>query len=302
MASASDENLHCPVCHGIFQDPVLLSCSHKNTNQDCPLCRKRSLQNNPPENLALRNVCQDFLQKRKERALTSSESRCSVHAEELKLFCLNDEQPVCVVCLHSETHRNHSIRPIDEAARDIKEGLQEQLEPLRNKLELFNDSKENYDQTAKDIDGQAEDTEKQIKDTFSMLRNILEKEEKARLDALKEEKQQKSEMMRTQCEALDKEIEALSDTIRGTNEVLRATDHSFLQKYNAAVELVHCFMLDHPQLIQGVTRDVDKHLKNLPFNIVERMKMKITHTLIQTTADPEPAALYLGDYLSRFEI
>ncbi|XP_067334979.1 E3 ubiquitin-protein ligase TRIM35-like [Channa argus] len=305
MASASEENLHCPVCCGIFQDPVLLSCSHSfckaclqtwwnNTkNQECPLCRKRSVQNNPPKNLALRNVCQDFLQK-KQRDVTSPESHCSLHAEELKLFCLNDEQPVCVVCLHSETHKNHSIRPIDEAARDIKEGLQEQLEPLRNKLDLFNDMKENYGQTAKDIEGQAEDTERQIKATFSMLRNILEKEEKARLDALKEEEQQKSEMMRTQCEALAKEMEALSDTIRGTNEVLRATDHSFLLRYNTAVELVHCFMLNHPQPIQGAMIDVDKHLKNLPFNILERMKMTITHTLIHRPADPEPTAISLG--------
>ncbi|KAK2892277.1 hypothetical protein Q8A73_017942 [Channa argus] len=53
---------------------------------------------------------------------------------------------------NTKTHKNHSIRPIDEAARDIKEGLQEQLEPLRNKLDLFNDMKENYGQTAKDIE------------------------------------------------------------------------------------------------------------------------------------------------------
>uniref|UniRef100_A0A4W6FVC4 RING-type domain-containing protein n=1 Tax=Lates calcarifer TaxID=8187 RepID=A0A4W6FVC4_LATCA len=28
MSSRSEEDLSCPVCHDIFKDPVLLSCSH----------------------------------------------------------------------------------------------------------------------------------------------------------------------------------------------------------------------------------------------------------------------------------
>lgn len=303
MASLSQENLYCPVCREIFQDPVLLSCSHSlcraclqqwwtaNTNQQCPVCRTRALESDPPGNLALKNLCEAFLL---ERAV----GRCSLHSEELKLFCLTDEQPVCVVCLHSEIHKYHSIKPIDEAVRDNKEGLQELLDSLQNKLALFNDMKENLDQTAKDIEDEAEDTEKQIKDVFAKLRRIFQEEEQARTAALREEKQQKTEMMRTKSEALNKEIEALSDTIRGTNEVLRAEDLSFLQKYNTAAELVHCLLMNDPQPVSEATIDVDKHLNNLPFNILDRMKMTVTHTLNQRTADPEPM-VPLEDYLSR---
>lgn len=147
--------------------------------------------------------------------------------------------------------------------------------------------KENFDQTAKDIEDKAEDTEKQIKDVFSMLRKILQEEEQVRTAALREEKQQKSEMLRTKSEALHKEIEALSDTIRGTREVLRAEDLSFLQKYDTAAELAHCLLVNDPQPVSGATTDADKHLKNLPFNILDRMKMKVTRTLNQRTADPE---------------
>ncbi|KAK2826796.1 hypothetical protein Q5P01_021010 [Channa striata] len=289
MASVSDENLDCPVCREIFQDPVLLSCCHsfckacleawwnENTNQECPLCRRRS-QNDPPRNLALRTLCEAFLQKRSDRASAGGSSRCSVHAEELKLFCLDDEQPVCVICLYSETHRNHSFRPIDEAARDIKAGLQELLEPLLNKLELFNDIKETYDLTAKDIDGQAEDTEMQIKDTFSMLRNILQNEEHSRIAALREERKQKRELIRKRSVALSKEIKGLSDTIRSTDDILRAEDLSFLQKYNTAAERVHYFLLlEDLKPVPEAMIHVDKHLKNLAFNTLERMKVEVIH-------------------------
>lgn len=300
MASRSEENLSCPVCRDVFQDPVLLSCSHsfcrvciegcwtEDTNQQCPVCRTRSLQSNPPGNLALKNLCEAFLL---ERAV----GRCSLHSEELRLFCLNDEQLLCVVCLHSEAHKCHNIKPIDEAARDNKKNLQELLDPLQNKLDFYTDMKENLDQTAIDIEDVAEDTEKQIKDVFSKLRKILQEEEEARTAALRYEKQQKREMLRTKTEALNKEIEALSDTIRGTKEVLRAEDPSFLQKYNTAAELVHCLLVNDPQLISGATIDVDQHLKNLPFDILDRMKMKVTHTLI-------PEAFLLEDYLSRLGV
>ncbi|XP_067336628.1 E3 ubiquitin-protein ligase TRIM35-like [Channa argus] len=301
MASASEENLHCPVCCEIFQDPVLLSCSHsfcraclqtwwkENTDQGCPLCRKRSVQNDPPRNLALRNLCEAFLKKQTDIGLTSANSLCSLHAEKIRLFCLDDEQPVCVVCLYSERHKNHSIRPIDEAARDIKDGLRERLKPLLNKLDLFNDMKEMFDLKAKDLKYQAEDTETRIKHMFSMLKNILQKEEHSRIAALREEKQQKREMMKVKREALNKDIEGLSDTIRSTDEVLRAEDLSFLQKYNTVAEQVHYFqLLEDPQLIPETMINVDKHLKNLAFDILERMKMEV----MQDTDNSEPTLVF----------
>lgn len=225
--------------------------------------------------------------------------RCSLHSEELKLFCLNDEQPVCVICLHSEIHKYHSIKPINEAVRDNKQGLQELLDPLQNKLHLFIYMKDNLDQRASVIENVAENTEKKIRDVFSKLRRILQEEEWKRTAALWEEKQQKTEMMRTKSEALNKEIETLSDTIRGTNEVLRAEDLSFLQNFNNAAELVHCLLANDPQPISGAMIDMDRHLKDLPFNILERMRMMVNHTFeVENYAEP---MVSVEDYLSRLQ-
>ena len=74
----------------------------------------------PPLNLALRNLCESFLQERSQRASAGSEVLCSLHKEKLKLYCLQDKQPVCLVCRDSRKHKNHDCRPIDEAAQDHK--------------------------------------------------------------------------------------------------------------------------------------------------------------------------------------
>ncbi|XP_022620451.1 tripartite motif-containing protein 35-like [Seriola dumerili] len=283
MASRPEEDLHCPVCHEIFQEPVLLSCSHSLCRAClwtwwtqkyllCPVCKTRSLQSDPPRNLALRNLCEHFLREKTERPSAGSASVCSLHSEELRLFCLDHLQLVCVVCLHSETHKNHSFSPINEAARDYKGILRELLKPLQEKMELFTDIKGNFDQTAKDVEVQAQDTERQIKDAISMLQTFLKKEEQERMEALSKEKLQKTKMLKRESETLSKDTAALSDTIRATEEALRAEDISFLQRYKTAAQTVQSFPLNDPQPMSEALIDVDKHLNNLPFNILDSMK------------------------------
>ncbi|XP_028435630.1 zinc-binding protein A33-like [Perca flavescens] len=145
MASRSEEDLCCPVCQDIFRDPVVLLCSHsfckdclqgwwrEKQTQECPVCRKRS-SSKPHLSLVLKNLCEAVRQERDQR---SSEALCSLHSEKLKLFCLDHQQPVCLVCRDSEKHINHRFRPIDEAARQHKKNLQETLEPLKEKIKAF---------------------------------------------------------------------------------------------------------------------------------------------------------------------
>ncbi len=130
-ANLPEEDLSCPVCCEIFQDPVLLPCSHsfcrsclehfwKSTViRSCPVCRRRASKKSPASNRALKTC--------------------------VKRFCWADpgqriwiEHPVLETWRKAQTllfggpganlrgvpslkmHRGHDCSPMEEAALDCK--------------------------------------------------------------------------------------------------------------------------------------------------------------------------------------
>ncbi|KAG5283007.1 hypothetical protein AALO_G00037220 [Alosa alosa] len=298
MASKTEEDYCCPVCCDIYKDPAIMSCSHSvckvclqqfwktKGSRECPVCRRKSSKDYPPPNLALRNLCEAFLEERSQRASAGSEVLCSLHSEKLKLFCLEDKQPVCFVCQASKKHKNHTFSPIDEAAQDRKEELKIQLQPLQKKLETFEEVKLICDQTAAHIKTQAQHTEKQIKEEFENLHQFLRDEEAARIAALREEEEQKSQMMKEKIEKMSREISSLSDTIRAIEEKMGADDITFLQIYKSTVERAQCTLQD-PERVSGALINVAKHLGNLKFRVWEKMQGVVQYTPV--TLDPNTA-------------
>ncbi|XP_050956735.1 E3 ubiquitin-protein ligase TRIM35-like [Labeo rohita] len=309
MASSAEYDYNCPVCCEIFKTPVLLSCSHSvckeclqqfwrtKKTQECPVCRRRSSKENPPVNLALQNLCESFLEERNESRSSGSEEICSLHSEKLKLFCVEDKQPVCLVCRDSKQHINHTFRPISEVVPSYKEELNTALKSLQEKLKKRENMKREFEKTVQHIKSQAEHTERQIKQQFEKLHQFLRDEEEATITALRKEEEQKKQIMKEKLEEMNRHISALSHTIKDTEEMMKANDVCFLKEFPVTMERVQISQPD-PQTPSGALIHVPRYLGNLPFRVWKKMQDIVQNTPVILDPNTAYADLVLSDDLT----
>ncbi|XP_041812814.1 nuclear factor 7, brain [Chelmon rostratus] len=310
IMSLPEEDLMCPICCDIFTDPVLLSCSHSfcrgclkrcwdsRGSRECPVCRKRASKSTVPSNLALKNVCEAVLQVRRQSSLLEEDkTNCTLHGEKLKLFCLVDKQPICVVCQSSKLHKTHDCSPIEEAVLDSKDELSASLKSLQDKLESLKRIHTTSADVFKYIKNQALETQRLIKSQFEQLHQILYQEESERIAAVKREEEEKIAGMKDKMKELSADMLSLTETIAVIQEQLTEDDMVLLKNLKSTQERGKSIALGSDNM-SGLLIDVTKHLCNLKNRVWEKMLDHIDYTPV--TLDPNTAhpCLILSDDLT----
>uniref|UniRef100_H2ZV94 Uncharacterized protein n=1 Tax=Latimeria chalumnae TaxID=7897 RepID=H2ZV94_LATCH len=129
-----EDDITCSVCQELFQDPVTLRCGHnfcrkcvceywkEKTSQSCPICRADSAISDLITNHTLRNIV-DTYKKEGKKPKEESKPVCNQHGEVLKLYCVEDQETICLVCEKLKKHKNHEFLIIEEASQKFKEKL-----------------------------------------------------------------------------------------------------------------------------------------------------------------------------------
>ncbi|XP_041672957.1 zinc-binding protein A33 [Cheilinus undulatus] len=307
--SLPEEDLTCPICCDIFTDPVLLACSHSFCRsclkrcwdtglRECPVCRKRATKSSAPSNLALKNVCEALLEVRRQSSVVvEDKTSCSQHGEKLKLFCLVDKQPICVVCHSSKLHKTHDCSPIEEAAQDCKDELSLSLKSLQEKLDSLKRIHKTSTDTFKYIKNQTLETQRLIKSQFEELHQVLYEEESARIAAVKKEEEEKIAGLKDKFKELSAEVLNLTEIISFIQEQLKEDDMVLLKNFKDTQERGKSVALGSDSM-SGILIDMTKHVGNLKYRVWEKMLDQIEYTPV--TLDPNTAhpCLILSDDLT----
>uniref|UniRef100_A0A8D0GLN8 RING-type E3 ubiquitin transferase n=1 Tax=Sphenodon punctatus TaxID=8508 RepID=A0A8D0GLN8_SPHPU len=132
----------CSICLEYFTDPVSIPCGHSfcracidrcwgesETNFSCPQCRDTAQQRNLRPCRELGSLVERVkeLKLQVEKELEEGPGLCERHREPLKLFCEEDQAPICLVCDRAKEHRDHRVLPIEEATQDYKNQIQDRM-------------------------------------------------------------------------------------------------------------------------------------------------------------------------------
>ncbi|XP_069490997.1 E3 ubiquitin-protein ligase TRIM39-like isoform X3 [Ambystoma mexicanum] len=141
------EEATCSICLEYFTDPVSAECGHAfclscitqcweglETNFPCPQCRETSQRKTLRPYRQLGNIVEMLKQLHLPNATPQEENLCSEHEEKLKLFCEDDQRPICLVCRESRGHKAHTVLPIPEAAQEYKDKLYSHMEHLKKEV------------------------------------------------------------------------------------------------------------------------------------------------------------------------
>lgn len=307
--SLPEEDLSCPVCCDIFRDPILLACSHSfcrsclqrcwatSALRECPVCRRRASKRSPPSNLALKNLCEALVQARRDGSAARKGEICSLHGEKLKLFCLDDMHPVCVVCQTSKTHKKHECSPIEEAILDCKNEICASLKTLQNTLEAYTRALGMSNIMAAHIKNQTLETEQKIKDQFRQLHQFLYDEEIAMVKVLREEEEEKIRRVMTEKNEAAAGILSLTESITFLGKAMEAEDMALLQNFKATMER-RSIAPQPPVMVSGALVDMAKHLGNLKYRVGERMLHRVQHFPVILDPNTAHPCLTLSDDLT----
>lgn len=309
--SPTEVDFTCPVCCDIFRDPVVLLCGHsfckhclqewwrQSALQSCPVCKGLFPLEQPPHNLALRNLCDNLRQEKSQRPKSGSKDLiCSLHSEKLKLFCRDDRQLICVICRDSQKHKKHNCIPINEAAEPFRAQLSPKVMNLKTKQGSLKNEKLNCDKMANHIKLQAQQTEKTIKEEFQKLYQFLRAEETARIDAVRIEAALKSEAMDIRIVNLTAEISSLTDKLKTLKIDIKADDMTFMLNVKSTLERSQ-FNLPDPKTPLGALLDEAKHTGNLLFTVWKKMKDIIKHTPVTLDPNTGGSLLSISEHMTR---
>ncbi|XP_075769915.1 zinc finger protein RFP-like [Pelodiscus sinensis] len=192
------DEVTCPICLEYFDDPVSLDCDHSfcracitqfwrglTADVSCPQCKRTFPHRNLRSNRLLRSIvdlAREFgLQAEREPA---PERLCEKHQEPLKLFCREDEIPICVVCDRSKGHQGHTVIPAEEAAAEFQQWLQAQLKTLRAEREKLLGLKVSREETSQEYLKWTQTECQKIVAEFQHLRQFLQEQERLLLAQL----------------------------------------------------------------------------------------------------------------------
>ncbi|XP_023816927.1 E3 ubiquitin-protein ligase TRIM62 isoform X2 [Oryzias latipes] len=255
-ANRISRDLTCSICLDLFKQPVSLPCDHtfcrgciegywegprspsQGGSGSCPQCRKMYPGQSYRPNRIVANIVESYCHGLEEsgtgacladvgvaeRAPAPVRPRCSRHREELKLYCEEDQELVCLVCGLSQEHRNHSMMCVQDADKKYRASLNSSMDSLKAELNTALQCDREAEEEVKKLKDHTADLKQRIEAQFSDLHQFLYQEEKLLQVKLKTEERRELIRLDEHKALLCVEISRLQRAVQEIEDKLKEQD------------------------------------------------------------------------------
>ncbi|XP_060615927.2 nuclear factor 7, brain-like [Anolis sagrei] len=279
MASSLEEDLVCPICLSLFQDPHMLSCGHNfclaclkgclslgAPGAPCPECRLPFQMRDLVRNRALANVARKVRRLERDQglgALPGEGDFCEEHDEPLKLFCLQDQLPICVICRDLPRHRRHRFLPTKDAVQDAQGKLKPYLKLLKRNLASITRDESLQEKEITTLESLTEDILKDISKGFEVLHQTLHEKEQSFKKIVQGMKEENLKEMKTALASLEEDRASQAETLSNIKAALVTTDHiAFLKDFKNLMDKVQKYPLEEEDKGESSSDEEEASNKN----------------------------------------
>ncbi|XP_027950766.1 E3 ubiquitin-protein ligase TRIM17 [Eumetopias jubatus] len=261
------------ICLDYFTDPVMTTCGHDFCREcirltwekakgrkggrkwrgsfPCPECRELSPQRNLRPNRGPTKVAEMVRQ----HPASQSRDLCSVHQELLRLFCEDDQSPICVVCSASWENRPHRVVPIEEAVQEYKLKLEADMGYLREEMMKLGKLQAREKQTLAEWQVKVNEHRQRILLEFEKMGLLLLEKEQCLLQALKQEGEVVARL-RESAATLEKQSHALERLLLTLEDRDEHTPLQMLQDMKELLSRKNSLSVQYPEATPTVLRTV----------------------------------------------
>ncbi|XP_004407124.1 PREDICTED: E3 ubiquitin-protein ligase TRIM17 [Odobenus rosmarus divergens] len=274
LARNLQEAATCSICLDYFTDPVMTTCGHNFCGEciwltwekakgrkggrkwrgsfPCPECRELSPQRNLRPNRLLTKVAEMVRQ----HPAFQSRDLCSVHQELLKLFCEDDQSPICVVCSESWDHRPHRVVPIEEVVQEYKLKLEADMGHLQEEMIKTGKLRAKEKQTLAKWQVKVNEHRQRILLEFEKMGLLLLEKEQCLLQALKQEEDEVVARLRESAATLEQQSHALERLLLPLEDRDKHTPLQMLQDLKELLSRKNSLSVQYPEATPTVLRTV----------------------------------------------
>ncbi|KYO29589.1 zinc finger protein RFP-like [Alligator mississippiensis] len=265
------------------------------------MCREAAPKTNFRPNRELARVAEiaKQLSSQPAKGAGGGEALCTKHGEPLKLFCEEDQAPICVVCDRSKTHRAHNVVPIEEAAQEYMEQVQDRLQTLKEEREKLLRIQASTEGKFWRYLEKIETQKKRIASKFEAFHKFLQEQEQFLLAQLTELDKELQKLQKENVTKLSKEISHLNNLIKEVEQKCQHPASEFLQDIRNTLSRCEKGKIQQPV---EVSPEFERRLQKLSqrevvgnkaLRIMQDVLMNKQQKAVKVTLNPDTAHSHL---------